>query len=66
VGVVLSVTLGLPVGLGRPWALGLIGVLLQGVAYIHLVWLPLERGERLDAGAEGAVSRVDRTGAAPA
>jgi protein-S-isoprenylcysteine O-methyltransferase Ste14 len=40
VGVVLSVTLGLSVGLGRPWALGLIGLLLLGAGWIHLVWLP--------------------------
>jgi hypothetical protein len=38
--VFLAVTLTLSASAGRVWALGLLGVVLLGAAYVHLVWLP--------------------------
>jgi hypothetical protein len=40
VAVVLPVLLGVSATLGRPWAFGLIGLMLAGAAYIHAWWLP--------------------------
>jgi hypothetical protein len=38
--VFLAVTLTLSATVGRVWAMGLLGVVLLGAAYVHLVWLP--------------------------
>lgn len=38
--IVLAVTLGLSVTVGRAWAYGLLGIPLAGAAWVHLVWLP--------------------------
>jgi len=38
--VFLAVTLALSAGVGRVWAMGLLGGLLVVAAYVHLVWLP--------------------------
>jgi hypothetical protein len=38
--VLLAITLALSAGVGRIWAMGLLGVLILVAAYVHLVWLP--------------------------
>jgi hypothetical protein len=38
--VFLAVVVAVSAGLGRVWAVGLLGIALSGAAYIHLVWLP--------------------------